>query len=246
MNTSLNRLVSRRRALALMVAGIVLPRMADGQIVCANCSTFIQQLVSYAKEAGQYVTQLEQYKTQLQSYINMITNTLSLPMQIWSSVEGDIMQVQALSNAGSLLSGNSGSLIQRLQSAGAYADQGGNLTNIGNQFTMYQTAIGNNLSQMGKALGIQQGQEQNNAALLTALQAHSQNAQGQMQAIQAGNELAHQQATQLLQIQSTLSVTARMQATKIAADSDRAALGDAAIQHFNSAPIVSTSGYKEY
>lgn len=242
----LNRLVSRRHTLSLMVAGMVLPRMADAQIVYANCSTFVQQLISYAKEAGQYVTQLEQYKTQLQSYINMITNTLSLPQQIWSSVEGDIMQVQALSNAGSLLSGNSGSLIQRLQNAGAYANQVDNLTNIGSQFTMYQTAIGNNLAQMGKALGIQQGQEQSNAALLTALQAHSQNAQGQMQAIQAGNELAHQQATQLLQIQATLSTTAQMQATKIAADADRSALEDTAMQNFAQPPTISVTGGEKF
>jgi P-type conjugative transfer protein TrbJ len=246
MNTPLNRMVSRRHALSLMVAGIVVPRMANAQIVCANCSTFYQQLIGYAKDAQKYVTQLEQYRTQLQSYINMVTNTIQLPMQIWSSVQGDIMQVQALSNAGSLLSGNSGSLIQRLQSAGAYANQVGNLANIGNQFTMYQNAIGNNLSQLGRTLGIQQGQESNNAALLSALQAHSQNAQGQMQAIQAGNELAHQQATQLLQIQATLSTTAQMQATKIAADADRSALEDTAMQQFAQPPTISTTGGERF
>ena len=52
-----------------------------------------------------------------------------------------------------------------------------------------------------------------------------------MQAIQAGNELAHAQATQLMQIQATLSATAQMQATQMAVDADRTATKDAEMQH---------------
>ena len=48
-----------------------------------------------------------------------------------------------------------------------------------------------------------------------------------MQAIQAGNELAHAQAAQLMQIQATLSTTAQMQATQMAVDADRQATSDA-------------------
>lgn len=96
----------------------------------------------------------------------MVTNTVALPQQAWSTVQSDIMRVQALSNAASLLSGNSGSLISRLQNVSAYANQAGSLTNIPGQITGYQQAIGNNLSTMGKMLGMQQGMETDNAALL--------------------------------------------------------------------------------
>ena len=65
-------------------------------------------------------TQLQQYQTQLQQYANMVTNTAALPQQVWGTVQSDIMQVQALSNAASLLSGNSGSMISRLQSASSF------------------------------------------------------------------------------------------------------------------------------
>jgi P-type conjugative transfer protein TrbJ len=91
---------------------------------------------------------------------------------------------------------------------------------------------------MGQTLGLQQGQEASNAALLAALQQHSQSAAGQMQAIQAGNELAHQQATQLLQIQATLSSTAQMQATQMAVDADRRATNDAAMTQFSSGTTI--------
>jgi P-type conjugative transfer protein TrbJ len=112
------------------------------------------------------------------------------------------------------------------------------ITNIADQFTGYQQTMGTNLSTMGKLLGVQQGMETNNAALLATLQQHSQSAAGQMQAIQAGNELAHAQATQLMQIQATLSETAQMQATQMAVNSDRKAVNDAAMLQFTSGTSI--------
>jgi P-type conjugative transfer protein TrbJ len=206
----------------------------------------VTQIKTLAQQAQSYATQLQQYQTQLQQYANMVTNTVALPQEVWSTVQSDIMRVQALSNAASLLSGNSGSLISRLQNASAYASQAGSLANIPGQLTGYQQSIGTNLSTMGKLLGMQQGMETNNTALLATLQQHSQSATGQMQAIQAGNELAHAQATQLMQIQATLSATAQMQATQMAVDADRKASQDAELQHFNSAPQVATGGHQQW
>jgi type IV secretion system protein TrbJ len=244
--------ICRRLALASSVSlaawvGVAAPPPAHAQFatVCVNCSTMATQLLQYAKDAQSMATQLQQYQTQLQQ-ANMVTNTVAIPQEMWSTVQGDILRVQALSNAASLLSGNSGSLISRLQNASVYANQAGSLTNIPGQITGYQQTIGNNLSTMGKTLGLQQGQEASNVAPLASLQQHSQSAAGQMQALQAGNELAHQQATQLLQIQATLSGTAQMQATQMAVDADRKATNDAAMQHFNSAPPVATTGYQQW
>jgi type IV secretion system protein TrbJ len=232
----------------MALAAVATPRSAQAQgvVTCVNCSTMTTQLLQYAKDAQSLATQLQQYQTQLQQYTNMVTNTVAIPQEIWSTVQGDIMRVQALSNSASLLSGNAGSLIARLQNAQAYANQATSLANIPGQITGYQQTIGTNLSTMGKTLGLQQGQEASNAALLSALQQHSQSAAGQMQAIQAGNELAHQQATQLLQIQATLSGTAQMEATQMAVDADRRATNDAAMQHFAQPPSITTTGYEQW
>ena len=89
----------------------------------------------------------------------------------------DIMQVQSLSNAASVLSGNSGSIVTRLQSASAYASQAASLGNIAGQFTTWQQTIGNNVNTLGRTLGLQQNQQANNAALLTTLETHSQSAE---------------------------------------------------------------------
>ena len=244
---------ARRLALgcgiALVVTVAVAPsRRADAQwaVTCVNCSTTWTQLLEYAKQAQQLETQLQQYATQLQQYANMVTNTVALPQELWGNVQSDIMQVRNLSNAASLLSGNSGSIITRLQSVSGYASQAASLGNIANQFTTWQQTIGNNVSTLGRTLGLQQTQEATNATLLSTLQSHSQSAQGQMQAIQAGNELAHANAVQLQEIQATLSTTAQMQATGIAVDADRRASEDAAMLHFATPQPLQDSGFTQY
>jgi P-type conjugative transfer protein TrbJ len=233
-------------ALAFLAAGTPLPARAQYAVTCTNCSTTVTQLLQYAKEAQELGTQLQQYQTQLAQYANMVTNAAALPQEVWGTVQSDILQVQALSNAASLLSGNSGSMISRLQSASGYASQIGNLGNVPNQFGMWQQTIGNNLDTMGRTLGLQQSQQQSQAAILETLQQHSQSAQGQMQAIQAGNELAGANAAQLAQIQATLTTTAQMQASNAAVAADRQATEDAAMLHFAQPQPVSTTGYQQY
>ena len=253
MRLSSNR-AARTRRLALVGAALAAlvtasgPRPAQAQwaVTCVNCSTTWTQLLQYAKEAQSLATQLQQYQTQLEQYANMVTNTVALPQEIWGTVQSDIMQIQALSNAASLLSGNSGSMISRLQSASAYANQVASLGNIAGQVSTWQQTIGNNLSTMGRTLGLQQSQQQNQAAIIQALQQHSQSAQGQMQAIQAGNELAGANAAQLAQIQSTLIATAQMQASNAAVAADRRATEDAAMLHFAQPPSIATTGYQQW
>ena len=230
------------------VVSFIAPYPAPAQLAvhCVDCSTMWTQLLEYGKQAQQLETQLQQYETQLQQYANMVTNTVALPQQAWGTVQGDIMQVRSLSNAASLLSGNAGSIVTRLQSASGYASQAANLGNVAGQFTTWQQTIGNNVNTLGRTLGLQQDQQAGNATLLTTLESHSQSAQGQMQAIQAGNELAHANAAQLQQIQATLTATAQMQATGMAVDADRRASENAAMLHFSTPQPIQTSGYPQY
>ena len=144
------------------------------------------------------------------------------------------MRVQALSNAASLLSGNSGSMITRLQSASAYANQVASLGNIAGQFTRWQQTIGNNLSTMGQTLGLQQSQQQearprsckpSATALAIAHRARCRRSR-------PATSWRGANAAQLAQIQATLSATAQMQATGMAVHADRRGHGgrrDAAV-----------------
>jgi P-type conjugative transfer protein TrbJ len=113
---------------------------AQATVFCANCSSMVQQLISNAKQVEQLAKEASQLQTQIRMYTNMITNTTQLPMAVYASVQGDIAQVRSIANAGQLLAGNSGSILNRLNTAGAYADEvSGMPRNMTSQFNMWQT-----------------------------------------------------------------------------------------------------------
>jgi P-type conjugative transfer protein TrbJ len=206
-----------------------------------------EELISDAKQAQQYVTQLSQYATQMAQYRTQITNTVALRSTIWSNVTSDIMQIRNLTNEASLLAGNSGSILTKLQSASAYANQAANLpSNMENQFTQWQQTLARAGLSMGQTLGVQQTQLTNYSALQAAIQAHGQTAGGQMQAIEAGVEMAGLTNTQLQQIQTTLTAQAQLQATKVLTNADRRASEDAETQAFVSGANVPTTGYQGF
>ena len=233
-------MISKRLAL---LAFCTIPSLAyaQGAVVCSNCSTEVSELASMAKQAAQYAEQVQSYQLQLQQYANMITNTINVPQQLWAQVQSDLAQLQSLSNASSLLSGNSASIISRLQSAGGYAHQVMNLGKVGSQFTQWQQTLGNSANTLGKLIGTQQTQQQANATLLNGLQSQSQTAVGQMQAIQVGNSIAGQEAAQLQEIEQTLQTTAQTEATQMAVSADRQAKYDQDFAAFTAGNGVSTN-----
>jgi P-type conjugative transfer protein TrbJ len=221
--------MQRRVFLATIATIPVLPRVARAQVstYCVNCSDLVEQLASIGKQAAAYALQAQQYVTELQQYANMVTNTVALPTQAFAQVQQDIMQVRNLANAASVLSGNAGGIMQRLNSAGAYANQAAYMPqNIGNQFTMWQQTFGNASSSLGRTLGVQQKQLQDATAVQAAIQAHSTTAAGQMQAIQAGVEMGGLTNYTLNQMQTTLVAMAQETATKDMIAAERQAMGD--------------------
>lgn len=232
--------------LVLAVAGAPRPAQAQWAVTCVNCASSWTQLLQYGDQARQLATQLQERATQLQQYANMVQNTVALPQQAWAMAQGNLMQVRQLSNAASLLSGNAGSMATRLSSVSGYANQAANLGNIGNQFSTWQSTIGNNVTTLGRTLGLQDSQQQSNAALIERMQAQSGSATGQMQAIQAGNQLAAATAGQLMQIQATLSATAQMQASNMLVAADRRASEDAAMLQFTTRTPLQTTGNPRY
>lgn len=215
-----------RRALLALCSGAALAAMvrpARAVLPVTDELGIVQWIKQTAQQAQQLQQQAQSYATQLRQFANMVQN--------------DIVQVRNLSNAASVLSGNAGSMTTRLSSAAGYANQAANLGNISGQFTQWQQTIGNNVETLGRTLGLQQGQQQTDAALLAQIQLHASTATGQLQAIQAGNELAGATANQLMQIQATLAATAQLQAGNMVVEADRRAAQDAAMLRFSQTPV---------
>jgi len=221
----------------------------DAQVVvaCPTCASLAEELLSDAKQAQQYLTQVAQLQTELNQYSNMVTNTVRLPTEIFAGVQNDIMQVRNIANAASLLTGNSDTILTRLQSASGYVNMATNVpANIGSQFTIWSSTLGKAGNTLGSTLGVQQSQLSSYTALQAAIQTHSQTAAGQMQAIQAGNELASLTNTQLQQIQTTLTAAAQEQATRDIVAADQQAAQEAAMLRFLQYQPVATTGYQGF
>ena len=243
----------RRLAFAFVsVTGLVAvpnPRPASAQlaVACVNCSQMATQMMEYATQAKELAQEIMSYKVLVEQYANMVINTVSIPQQVWATVQADIYRVQQLSEAVSVLTGNTGSILGRLQTARAYANSAGSLpSEMSGQFDYWQQTIGRQISETAKLLDLQQEQQAATAAAVDQAQQHSDSAEGQKQALQAANELAAQNAKQLAQIQTTLTVTAQMQAAEMAVVADRRAREDAAMTRFANGeqfPMDAGKGY---
>ena len=243
-----NRLALAAGSALAVLVGVSAPQPAQAQatVYCANCATMWTQLLQQGDQARQLATQLQERATQLQQYANMVQNTVALPQQTWAMAQSEVIRVRNLSNAASLLSGNAGDMTARLNSASGYAGQASNLADVGSRLGTWQQTIGNNVTTLGRTLGLQDSQQQTNAALIERMQAQSGSATGQMQAIQAGNQLASATAGQLMQIQATLAATAQMQAGNAVVAADRRASEDEAMLRFNTRTPLQTSGNPRY
>lgn len=209
---------------------------------CSNCATEPSMLMSIGKQVQEITNQIQAYQLQIQQYENAVQNTIALPQRIWGNVTGQIMAIRGLASQASVLTGSSGSILSRLNSMGYYANSAMNLPMMIGNMNTWQSNIQNNLRTMGQSIGLQQNQEQSDAAVLAQIQAQAASAQGQMQALQAGNELAGQTVGQLQKIQSTLDLTAQMQANQMLVDADREATYDGQWTQFVSPTIPVETG----
>lgn len=190
-----------------------------------------QTTITAQNSITQTAQQLKQYQTQLQQLENQIQNTANPSSFQWDNANNTINKI--LSNMNTLntyenQAGGINSYLNQFSDASHYqnsscikggctAEQMQQLNN--NEYTASQAQKMSN-DDMFKNILQQQQQLKTDAANLTTLQHNAQDSKGQMQAIQAANQLASNQAVQLMQIRSLLisQQTAEVTRAQILAD----------------------------
>lgn len=226
----------RQTALAAIVATTLglstLSIPARAGIPVIDGSNLAQNLMTAMESVAQTMKQIEQYRTQLQQYENMLQNTTAPAAYIWD-------QAQATING----------LVNATNTLNMYKQQLGSLDNYLNKFqsvhyyksspcfsnTGCSSADWNALKQnrelgseaqkqandaLLRSLDLQHRNIQTDASNLQRLQSAAQGANGQMEAIGYANQLASNQANQLLQIRSLLMAQQNAVAAKMQADAD--------------------------
>lgn len=178
----------------------------------------IELVMGYMQQMEQYATQLRQWETQMQQYANAVQNTLNIPKQVWNSVTTDLMGVSQIVRNGRSLA----------YSASNIAEQFGNTfkgynapTNFRQAYSGWSTSTLDTLKGAFSANQLQAAQFAKEEDTLAYLRSQSESAEGQMQAIQVGAQIAEQQVQQLQKLRQLMMVQSSAQNAYLAAQTDK-------------------------
>lgn len=214
--------MNTRNALAAKVASVFaltaasIITTAHAGIPVIDSANLTQTVLSATESVAQTLKQIEQYRTQLQQYENMIQNTAAPAAYIWDQATSTMTQLRGSIDTLSYYKNQAGSLdgyLSKFQNVSYYRSSP--CFNIGCTKAEWDAMnqASNSLSSetqkkandaLFKGLDKQQDAMETDARQLQRLQSSAQGATGQMQAIGFANQLASNQANQLLQIRGLL------------------------------------------
>jgi P-type conjugative transfer protein TrbJ len=164
-------------------------------------ATEFTQILNYVELAGQLEQQVLMVENQLNQLLDMAKHGITITDQLFGAVSSDITSLRQIVNTGESLSYTMGNLdgTFRLRFPG-YSSS----TNYGQSYqTWSQTSLDSTLGAL-KAAGLQDSQFDSDEALLQTLQGQSESAVGRMQAIEVGNQIAENQAEQLMKLRQLM------------------------------------------
>ena len=181
---------------------------SQAQIPVTDNGEIAQTIIVIAKQLMQYALQMKQYE-------NMLQNTLSFGNYIWEQPRNLMQEAESLDSFGAYYGTSFGSLNGYLGSFQnlAYFSQNACYTLTFNNECMQtnfnneekSSALQTNLNAgETRMINQQKNAVQNDAMMLEQLKVKAQSSNGQMQALQTQNMIAHNQASQLLQLRRVM------------------------------------------
>ncbi len=213
---------------------------AQAGIPVIDGGNLTQNIMTAIESVAQTLKQIEQYQTQLQQYENQLQNTMAPAAYIWDQAQTTINRLIAAQNTLAYYETQLGSLdnyLSKFQDV-AYYRSSPCFNGTGGCTEAARAAMEENRrlasesqkkanDSLFKTVADQQQALRDDARQLARLQNAAQGADGQLQAIGYANQLASNQANQLLQIRSLLTAQQNANAARIAAELDAEARGDA-------------------
>ncbi len=217
--------------LAIVLAtSTALPTVYAGGIPVIDVTNIVQTTVSATESVSQTLKLIQQYQTQLQQYQNMLQNTMAPSTYIWDNATVTMNNLRNAIDSLAYYKATLGDVDTYLAQYGDLDyyegtpcyDPNGTCTAAEWQKLEDARSLGYSAQKRAndalfRGLDKQQDAMQADAVTLEQLQAAAQGSTGQMEAIGYANQLASQQANQLLQIRALLiaqqnAATTRMQA----------------------------------
>ncbi|MEN5023232.1 P-type conjugative transfer protein TrbJ [Pantoea agglomerans] len=237
-------LAAKKALLASLLASIITVPAKAG-IPTIDVANITQTTVSAINNVQAVAKQIQQYQTQLQQYQNMLQNTVAPAAYVWDQAQSTINKLYQAQDTLNYYKNQTGSIdayLKRYQDVSFYRSSPcfkASMTCSDSELQALHDADQNNSEAIKRAndaslktIDQQQDTLRTDASNLASLQSQASNATGQMQAIQAANQLASAQANQLLQIRSLLVSQQNAATTLAQVQADKEAQQAAASANF--------------
>lgn len=220
--------------LSLFLASNVFSPARAG-IPVVDGTNLMQNTMSAIEAVAQTLKQIEQYQTQLLQYENQLQNTMAPAAYIWDRAESTINDLVQATNTLQYYQNQLGSIdsyLDHFQDVAYYrgspcfsnagcSDAEWAAMNENRRLASESQKRANDA--VFRGLDQQQDNLESDASQLIRLQTSAQNADGQLAAIGYANQLASNQANQLLQIRGLLIAQQNAVTTRMQAEADREA-----------------------
>lgn len=247
----------KKRFLAAKIALVVAMTATTLQPVQAGIpvidgANLTQSIMSALEAVAQTAKQIQQYQTQLQQYENMLQNTMAPASYIWDQAQRTINDLNQATNTIAYYQNQLGSLdayLGKFQDVAYYrsspcfsptgcSDAEWDAMDENRRLASESQKKANDA--VFKGLEQQQDNLEADARQLNRLQSGAQSADGQLAAIGYANQLASNQANQLLQIRSLLIAQQNAVATRMQAEADKEAQQQAASEQVRKGSFVAS------
>lgn len=216
MMTSFNK--SRR---ALLIAAMLLAtnqvQAAGGGGAASGGATFAEQLIQSATMVDQLNQQIQQLQQQYTMVLQGTRNLTTLPLQAWSSVVGPLQKLVTLVGDSKGLAYQTTNTVAQIQAA--YGDPTKVMSNYRGNLQQWTGNLDNQIANTLQQFGLNAQQFQTTQGSLAALQNASQSGVGQMQVLQAGNQISGLLLNQLQALQADIQAGNQVAFNRMAAQS---------------------------
>jgi P-type conjugative transfer protein TrbJ len=223
---------------ALMAAETISPVPAHAGVP-GLFATEYTQLLNYVELIGQLEQQVLMVENQITQIADMAKHGITITDQLFGTVESDISNLRMIVNTGEALSYTMSNLDSTFQVRFPGYSPSTNYS------TAYQTWSQTSLDSTRGALdaaGLQNSQFDSDTALLKTLQGQSQSATGRMQAIEVGNQIAENQAEQLMKLRQLMMADMQSKAAYQGAQVQAQATTQANSDQFFGQTLVTSDG----
>jgi len=177
-------LASAAVATACFLASVPSAHAGGGGFVGAMEST---QWMNNAELVNVYSSNLEQLQQQIQMYQNMYRNTIGIPIQAWNGIVSRLNSlVSTIQNTQGIVNATVNSITNMQTTFG----NGNLLSNHQQNLVNWTKGLNNQIGAALQQLGLNANNFSTTQSALQQIQIASQSAEGRLQAIQAGNQIA--------------------------------------------------------